>query len=83
MGGVTVSIIHIRNAFNEAGGEKLVLTAARLRYGKKNVQILEFDGRYAQSGAPFRVVSEPFEATIPPQSKAREIAAQLLKDEEP
>jgi hypothetical protein len=75
-----MGIADVRNAFVDAGQDKLRCTAARLRYAPdgNNSQILEFDGHY-DNGTSFSVSSGPFDPNTKPQEKAREMARQLLK----
>lgn len=72
-----MSIADIRDAFVDAGNGELHCTAARLRYGEGNAQILEFEG-HRSDGTLFAVTTEPFPPGDIPQAKAREVAASLL-----
>lgn len=72
-----MSTAHILEAFNAAGAGKVSASAVRMRYNHSagsNMQVLEFDG---VNGATF--VSEPFDPSVSPQTRATELARWLAE----
>lgn len=74
-----MSTARILEAFNAAGAGKVSASAVRMRYNHSagaNMQVLEFDG---VNGGTF--VSEPFDPSVNPQTRAMELARWLSEAE--
>lgn len=75
-------IQQLRDAFQNAAGGKLAVSAAHLRYDHSqgaNGQVLEFSGHFSADGKPFAVSSDPIPAGAPLAPVARALAISLLE----
>lgn len=68
-------VTDLRDAFSAAAGDRVQVTACRLRYAEGNHVILEFDGLIAgpDGGEPFSLVSN----LLHPSTKTTEEAARM------